>query len=272
MEPGTGKQRILTRLNTRCVYGGYSVLHAIVLLLEMASVARLIAKFNNYYADRPLLTMMVTNAILGGIADTVAQSITAIRKTTSRKLEDGQSDDTNDIEFHDLDRKSHLIQHDLILETKAQPAQFDFERLMRFMAYGFMMAPPQFKWFQFLSKTFPVTKESGIGSAVRMVAFDQLIFAPIGIATFFTVMTIAEGGGRRAVSTKLRDMYIPTLKANYVVWPLVQMVNFRLMPVQFQLPFVSTIGIAWTAYLSFSNATEDSEIRPLPQSPNIRLS
>jgi Mpv17 / PMP22 family len=30
-------------------------------------------------------------------------------------------------------------------------------------------------------------------------------------------------------------MYIPTLKANFIVWPAVQIVNFRLMPVQFQL-------------------------------------
>jgi hypothetical protein len=48
-------------------------------------------------------------------------------------------------------------------------------------------------------------------------------------------MTVAEGGGRRAISSKLRDMYIPTLKANYIIWPAVQVINFRLMPVQFQL-------------------------------------
>lgn len=48
-------------------------------------------------------------------------------------------------------------------------------------------------------------------------------------------MTVAEGGGRRAVMSKLRDMYVPTLKANYAVWPAVQVINFRLMPVQFQL-------------------------------------
>jgi nitrate/nitrite transporter NarK len=60
-----------------------------------------------------------------------------------------------------------------------------------------------------------------------------------GIATFFTVMTIAEGGGRRAVSHKLRDMYLPTLKANFMVWPLVQIINFRLMPLQFQLASIS---------------------------------
>lgn len=57
----------------------------------------------------------------------------------------------------------------------------------------------------------------------------------IGVACFFTVMTVAEGGGRRAVMSKLRDMYVPTLKANYAVWPAVQVINFRLMPVQFQL-------------------------------------
>lgn len=55
------------------------------------------------------------------------------------------------------------------------------------------------------------------------------------MACFFTVMTAAEGGGRRAIAHKLRDMYVPTLKANYAVWPAVQIINFRLMPVQFQL-------------------------------------
>lgn len=48
-------------------------------------------------------------------------------------------------------------------------------------------------------------------------------------------MTVAEGGGKRAVEHKLRDMYVPTLKANYLVWPAVQLINFRLMPLQFQL-------------------------------------
>jgi protein Mpv17 len=48
-------------------------------------------------------------------------------------------------------------------------------------------------------------------------------------------MTVAEGGGKRAVSHKLRDMFVPTLKANYVVWPAVQILNFRVIPIQFQL-------------------------------------
>lgn len=48
-------------------------------------------------------------------------------------------------------------------------------------------------------------------------------------------MTVAEGGGRRAVLKKFQDVYVPALKANYIVWPAVQVLNFRVMPIQFQI-------------------------------------
>ena len=57
-----------------------------------------------------------------------------------------------------------------------------------------------------------------------------------------------------------------------MVWPTVQILNFRVMPIQFQIvsaarastaltraqPFVSTVGIAWTAYLSLTNSSEEA--------------
>jgi len=201
--------------------------------------------------------MMVTNTVLGGIADTVAQTITAVRQRALRKGIDPREDGLA-IEIHELDRKNPLLDRDLIPESRALPPPFDFERLTRFMAYGFCMAPIQFKWFRFLERCFPLTKTSAFVPTMKRVAMDQLVFAPfgmsestwqrsgmykgadewvhiLGIACFFTVMTVAEGGGRRAVQNKLRDMYVPTLKANFMVWPAVQLVNFRLMPVQFQL-------------------------------------
>lgn len=150
----------------------------------MAVISRLAAKFNGYYADRPVLTMMITNAVLGGIADTVAQSITSIRLAALRKPGGIQKDDTLAIEIGELDRKNPLHDRDLIPNTSVLPPPFDFERLTRFMAYGFMMAPVQFKWFQFLSRAFPITKTSALGPALKMVAFDQLIFAPVGTYYF----------------------------------------------------------------------------------------
>lgn len=180
------------------------------------------------------MTMMVTNAVLGGIADTVAQTITSVRLRANRKTDGLSKRADTSIEITDLDSKVSYYERDF-LPGQQGPPPFDFERLTRFMAYGFCMAPIQFKWFKFLERIFPISKTSAFGPAMKRVAFDQFIFAPFGLAAFFTTMTVAEGGGRRAVSNKLRDMYIPTLKANFIVWPAVQIVNFRLMPVQFQL-------------------------------------
>lgn len=66
----------------------------------------------------------------------------------------------------------------MVPASKRGPPPFDFERLTRFMAYGFMMAPVQHKWFSFLESTFPLAGKA-TSNALRRVAFDQLIFAPI---------------------------------------------------------------------------------------------
>jgi hypothetical protein len=60
-----------------------------------------------------------------------------------------------------------------------------------------------------------------------------------GLAAFFTFMTVAEGGGKRAVMKKFQDVYLPALKANFIVWPLVQVLNFRVIPIQFQIVSIS---------------------------------
>ena len=92
-------------------------------------------------------------------------------------------------------------------------------------------------------------------------------------------MTITEGGGRRAVTRKFQDVYLPALKANFMLWPMVQILNFRVIPLPFQIvisplfngydcalanvisqPFVSTVGIAWTAYLSLTNSVDEPSL------------
>jgi hypothetical protein len=186
--------------------------------------------------------------------------LTAIRERAARKPGGVDKDDFVAIEIHEIDRKGPW-QSDLIPDSKRLPPPFDFERLTRFMAYGFLMAPIQHKWFSFLSRTFPVSKSAAFVPALKRVAFDQFLFAPvgksrsvrpttsvahsnIGLAAFFTFMTVAEGGGKRAVTRKFQDVYVPSLKANYMVWPAVQIINFRLMPIQFQIVSSRLVGIA----------------------------
>jgi hypothetical protein len=164
------------------------------------------------------------------------------------------------VELEDLNEKPARLSPSLS-PRHTGPQPFDFERLTRFMAYGFLMAPVQFVWFGQLTKWFPITSKSGTVPALKRVALDQLMFAPVGLSCFFTFMTVAEGGGRKDIVRKFQDVYLSSLRANYVLWPAVQILNFRVMPLQFQIPFVSTVGIAWTAYLSLTNSSEEEAIQ-----------
>lgn len=191
------------------------------------------------------------------MADTIAQNIAAYRtRRAMLPLANQRSVISDGIEMDDINEKPARLSPELH-PASTGPRPFDFERLTRFASYSFIMTPVQFRWFALLTKLFPLTSASATVPALKRVAMDQLIFAPFGLCCFFTFMTVAEGGGKRAVVKKFQDIYIPTLRANFLIWPAVQVINFRLMPLRFQIPFVSTIGVAWTVYLSMTNAAED---------------
>ena len=198
----------------------------------------------------PQHPLYLTLQILGGIADTVAQVMTAVQRRRS-------AGDPMAIEFDDLEKKGVSATVDRLPDSRQLPPPFDFERLTRFMAYGFLIATVQHRWFSFLSAAFPPAKDAATVQALKCVALDQLIMAPVGtyssrvlngsgadkgvgLALFFLFMTVAEGGGRRAITRKFQDVYIPSLKANYMVWPAVQILNFRIVPLQFQIVRLSS--------------------------------
>ncbi|KAF9107028.1 hypothetical protein BGX27_008920 [Mortierella sp. AM989] len=146
----------------------------------------------------------------------------------------------------------------------------DYPRMGRFMFYNFSVAPLIHTWYSVLDKNFPLAANSSMpgkniatqGSRFaqimapgfkRMLA-DQALFAPVGLVLIFSGLTLLESGGLQDIKDKLSNTYLSTLKANYMVWPVVQLVNFSVMPLQLRLPFVSVIGIAWNAYLSLANS------------------
>jgi len=92
----------------------------------------------------------------------------------------------------------------------------------------------------------------------KRVGVDQAVLAPVGFAGFSAGITVSGGGGWEDVRRKFGEVYFGTLRSNYILWPAVQMVNFRLIPLRFQLPFASSWGILWGAYLSLTNSAAEA--------------
>ena len=75
---------------------------------------------------------------------------------------------------------------------------------------------------------------------IARVAVDQLVFAPVGMGVFFSTMAVLEG---KAPKDKLNDHYWAGLKANWMVWPAIQVVNFRFVPLDLRLLVVNIISL-----------------------------
>jgi len=176
--------------------------------------------YQKAFDSRPCLTLATANGLLSTLADCIAQSSQIIRS-------------------------DHL---------------YDPKRSARFFAFGVLMGPIMGRWNSFLEVTFPLRsfaapKVNPLALAKR-VALDQLFMAPIGIAVFIGAMGLMEGRTNKQIATKYNLMFSSALVANWKVWPIAQLVNFRYVPLAYRVPFSQTCGVFWNLYLSLLNAKE----------------
>ena len=112
-----------------------------------------------------------------------------------------------------------------------------------------IFGPAAATWFKFLQNR--VNLRSANATILARVACDQGIFAPVFIGVFLSSMAVLEGGSPKE---KLEKNYSTALSTNYLLWPFVQLVNFKLVPLHHRLLFVNVISIGWNSYLSYLNS------------------
>ncbi|KAK8132433.1 Sym-1 [Apiospora kogelbergensis] len=129
----------------------------------------------------------------------------------------------------------------------------DFARTGRMALYGgAVFGPSATTWFGFLQRNVVVRNSANATIAAR-VACDQLLFAPTFIGLFLSSMAVMEGGSPK---DKLEKSYLPALQANYMLWPFVQLVNFKFVPLHHRVLFVNIISIGWNCFLSMINSAK----------------
>jgi protein Mpv17 len=126
----------------------------------------------------------------------------------------------------------------------------DMTRTGRMALYGgCVFGPVASTWFGFLGSK--VVLKNPHMTTVARVAFDQLLFAPVMIGVFLSSMAKMEGV---SVKERLDKTWWAALKANWIVWPAVQVINFTYIPLPHRLMFANTIAIGWNCYLSWVNS------------------
>lgn len=126
----------------------------------------------------------------------------------------------------------------------------DVLRVLRLGAYGLCLdGPLGSMWYDWLEANVNPTNPTSTSSVLIKTALDQVVYASFGTALFFATITTLEGHPG-AVPDVVAAKFFPTLAANYTIWPIAHMVNFRWVPSQYRLLYNNVVSIGWLALLS----------------------
>jgi len=108
-------------------------------------------------------------------------------------------------------------------------------------------------WYRSLDVVFGSAMKS-----VKMVVYkcmaDQLVYAPFSIAIFFSYASINKGGSIRemfdTMTKKSSESFFETWAADCMIWPWVNFLNFRFVPIYLRPTFIGMAQVMWQTYLS----------------------
>lgn len=143
----------------------------------------------------------------------------------------------------------------LAIEKKGK--NYEVIRGLRFLGFGLFLGGPILRgWLLTLDRTFKGTKMA----AFKMVACDQLLFAPTFLPFFLGTMGVLRRESFKELSDKIKKEYMDILITNWKIWPFVQAVNFLFVPVHHRVLVVNFVALGWNTYLAWKSEAAVKEV------------
>ena len=116
----------------------------------------------------------------------------------------------------------------------------NYARTGRMALYGgAVFGPGATLWFRFLQKKVVIPGRPNLEIVARVLT-DQCVFASTNLFVFLSSMALMEGSDPR---DKLRDSYKTALSKNWMLWPAVQFVNFKFVPLDMRVLVVNIVSL-----------------------------
>ncbi|KAK6941514.1 Mpv17/PMP22 [Dillenia turbinata] len=189
--------------------------------------------YQNCLALHPLKTQIISSGILWGVGDITAQYITHSTAKRRRRVLGGN-------DKFKIDWKRVAITSTFGFGFVGPVGHFWYEGLDRFIRLRLQLRPKSFRF---------------VGAKV---AADGIIFGPIDLLVFFTYMGFSAGKNVDQVKEDVKRDFLPALVLEGAVWPAVQFINFRYVPVRYQLLYVNLFCLLDSAFLSWLEQQKDA--------------
>lgn len=116
----------------------------------------------------------------------------------------------------------------------------DYARTARMASYGgLIFGPAATLWFSFLQRRIVIPNRPNL-EILTKVGLDQCVFASTNLFVFLNTMALLEGSDPRK---KLESTYFSALGKNWLLWPPVQAVNFKFVPLDYRVLVVNVVAL-----------------------------
>mmetsp|Transcript_9766 Transcript_9766/g.16005 ORF Transcript_9766/g.16005 Transcript_9766/m.16005 type:complete len:202 (-) Transcript_9766:59-664(-) len=140
---------------------------------------------------------------------------------------------------------SDLIAQSLDKSTR----HYKISRTAKLVLYGFLISGPAGHYWQKIIESIFRGRKPSTTLAVEKVLVDQAIYAPFINFVFFVFLGIAERRTPRQINSKINKDLWRVLKMNWRVWPIVNLINYKFVPVELRVLFCNIVSIFWATFL-----------------------
>ncbi|KAF1865472.1 hypothetical protein Lal_00004847 [Lupinus albus] len=183
----------------------------------------------------PVKTQVISSGVIWGVGDVAAQVVThSIPNKTISHFKDGNED-----------------------------FKINWKRVATTSLFGFgFVGPVGHYWFEYLDRYIRLKlllKPNSFRFVASKVAIDGFIFGPFDLLMFFTYMGFCTGKSVTQIKEDVKRDFLPAFVLEGSIWPIVQVGNFRFVPVRYQLLYVNFFCLLDSCFLSWVEQQEDAQ-------------
>ncbi|KAL5071293.1 hypothetical protein RYX36_022180 [Vicia faba] len=185
----------------------------------------------------PVKTQVISSGFIWGAGDVAAQCVTHY---TAQKRTTDESHSQDDNREFKINWKRVSTTSLFGLAFVGPVGHFWYEGLDRFIRLRLLLKPNSFRF------------------VAAKVAADGFLFGPLDLLVFFTYMGFSTGKSVPQIKEDVKRDFLPALILEGGIWPVVQVANFRYVPVRYQLLYVNFFCLLDSCFLSWVEQQQDA--------------
>lgn len=138
-------------------------------------------------------------------------------------------------------------------KKKGEKSVFNFIRFLKQATFGVLITPYLHLHFAKIVP-FIVPMKTNPNPQIRIfksMLYDQLVHATLFTIVYFMWLNMVNHSGFKKAYNNTKELLLPTMIANWKVWPLAMLINFSIIPPHYSVLYVNTVAIFWNTYISY---------------------